>query len=573
MTVAAVSPASNVLWGHPRAKTLVEILTFPGTTHPNLDALAIFVEDTPRWISWGELLHGARVQAEALLRAGVRRHNRVMVMLPTSREYLHAFFGALLAGAIPVPCAPPASTRGRGLTMHLDLLRSIVISSSSTVCVAMPATAELIRPSLPLAVLEPANGGAPLPLGRIVDASENDIALLQYSSGSTSAPKGVVLTHRNLIANLDAIAELLVEPDTVSVSWLPLHHDMGLIGTLLTALYTRVRTTLMPPHAFVRSPARWLRAIAEQGATVTAAPNFAFRYCVDNVDVAALRGARLGSLRAILNGAEPVDAEAIQLFQTKFAQAGLRPNVVRPVYGLAENTLAVTFANPGPIVCEDIDAGQLEASSVARLAEPGARSRRCVSVGRPVPGVEVRVAGESDEPMPDRHVGQIIVRGASVTRGYFCDDDATAAALADGWLHTGDLGYIAGGQLFVTGRLKDVIIRHGRNYYPSDIEHHLGGGSRIGTVAAFGVEGESETEIVVAAETRCSAPEELEAIETELRAVMHDAFSFGPSRVVLLPPGRIPRTTSGKLRRGECRRLYMLGELPDRRSPWSSSST
>jgi fatty-acyl-CoA synthase len=572
MTVLQTASVRDLLWEEPRAQTLVELLTMPGRNYADVAAVGLCHHGhDAEEITWGELLNDASVQAAALLAADVKPRDRVMLVLPTSRHYLNAFFGALLAGAIPVPAAPPGTLRGRSWDIHVDLLRSIAESSASAACITTPGVANALNSALPLRVLAPAADGPPLQGVQLFDAQPDDIAFLQYSSGSTSAPKGIVLTHANVVANLAAIAELTAERDSVCVSWLPLHHDMGLIGTLLTGMYARARPVQMPPQAFVRSPGQWLRALSDYRATITVAPNFAFRYCVDNVDPASLDGVRLNSLRVVLNGAEPIDAGAVQAFQAKFAALGLRPNVVRPVYGLAENSLAVTFADPGPFVAERIDAEQLETSGVALPAPPGKRSRRFISVGRPVLGVEIEVVDDDDHVLPDRRVGQILVTGTSVMRGYFGDDEASAVALANGRLHTGDLGYIAAGQLFITGRAKDVIIRHGRNYYPNDIEHQLSANAGVAGAAAFVVERGNHIDVIIAAETRFSNVDELAELETQLRTAMYDAFAFGPAAVVLLQPGRIPRTTSGKVRRGECRRLYIAGELPDRRSAWTLS--
>jgi acyl-CoA synthetase (AMP-forming)/AMP-acid ligase II len=322
----------------------------------------------------------------------------------------------------------------------------------------------------------------------------------------------------------------------------------------------------MPPAAFIRNPSRWLRAISDYGATITVAPNFAFRYCVENVDLASLEGVRLDTLRVVLNGAEPIDAGAVSAFEEKFAALGLPRHVIRPVYGLAECALAVTFSDAGPFVTECLDAERIEVSGEAMPAPPGKRSRTILSVGRPVPGIQIEIADDDDRPLPERRVGQVLVRGKSVMRGYFNDEHATAAALRNGSLHTGDLGYIADGQLFLTGRSKDVIIRHGRNYYPNDIEVQLSVLPGAGTVVAFAIEHDTGSEVVVAAETRLVSREHLDELDARMRTAMYDAFAFGPADVVLLHPGRIPRTTSGKVRRNECRRLYISGELPHRRS-------
>jgi acyl-CoA synthetase (AMP-forming)/AMP-acid ligase II len=393
----------------------------------------------------------------------------------------------------------------------------------------------------------------------------DDLALLQYTSGSTSSPKGVALTHANIVANMGLIGDAITTPDSVGLSWLPLYHDMGLIGAALGALYTRVPLLLMPTTLFVKEPASWLRAISAFGATITLAPNFAFQHAVRHVSLEQVAdGTSLQTLATALNGAEPVDAAAVAAFEDKFAAIGLRRGTVRPVYGLAESSLAVTFSDPGELVVDDVDADELERQAIARPAAEGARVRRFVSVGRALPTQELYVVDAGDRPLPDRHVGEVIVRGPSIMRGYYRRPQESAAALAGGFLHTGDLGYLADGRLFLTGRSREVIIRYGRNYYPADIEAVAGqaGGAGRGAAVAFSTGEAGDTRIVIVVETRLRQSGDLLQLERLIREGCHAAFLFGPDEVRLVPLGAIPRTTSGKVRRNECRRLYLAAALP-----------
>jgi acyl-CoA synthetase (AMP-forming)/AMP-acid ligase II len=392
-----------------------------------------------------------------------------------------------------------------------------------------------------------------------------DLALLQYTSGSTSSPKGVELTHANVIANMALIGDAITHPGSVGLSWLPLYHDMGLIGAALGALYTRVPLLLMPTTLFVKEPASWLRSISAFGATITLAPNFAFQHAVRHVGMEQLAGGiSLSTLETALNGAEPVDAAAVEAFEDKFAAIGLRRGTVRPVYGLAESSLAVTFSDPGEFVVDTVDADVLEQQAIASPAGETSRARRFVSVGRPLPTQELHVVDAGDRPLPDRHVGEVIVRGPSIMRGYYRRPDESASALRGGFLHTGDLGYLFDGRLFITGRSRDVIIRYGRNYYPADIEAVVGRvvGAGRGASVAFSIGDAGDSRIVIVVETRLRDADQLLQLDRSIKEGCHAAFLFGPDDVRLVPLGGIPRTTSGKVRRDECRRRYQTAALP-----------
>ncbi len=314
----------------------------------------------------------------------------------------------------------------------------------------------------------------------------------------------------------------------------------------------------MPPQAFIKEPAVWLRTVSKYRATITVAPNFAFGYCVKNLSLDDLSGVSLDCLELAMNGAEPIDPDAVRDFESKFGAIGLRSGIVRPVYGLAESSLAVTFGDPGSAVHDEIDADRLERTGRAAPATNGARARTFISVGGPLPTQEVRIADEENRELPERQVGEILVRGASVMKGYFRRPEESSRVLRNGWLHTGDLGYVASGRLYVTGRLKDLIIRNGKNYYGQDIERRISGtpGLVQGSAVAFCIEDQAATRVVIVAETRARDREALDTITRGIREACQDAFLFGPDDVRLVAPGAIPRTTSGKVRRQACKRWY-----------------
>ena len=508
------------------------------------------------------------------------RAEPVLLVLPTSLAFFQAFFGTLAAGGVPVPVATPTTTNPSRLGWYQDLLAGIARDAGARLLLTTERHAALLTACLAVAaphvrVLAVSDNAPPPEDGwEPVAAAPGDLALLQYTSGSTSRPKGVALTHGNIIANAGLIAEAIVTPESVGVSWLPLYHDMGLIGGALSAFYSRVPILLMSTTVFIKEPGSWLRAIGAFGGTITLAPNFAFQHAVRHAALDQLEGVSLASLVTALNGAEPVDAAAIQAFEARFAAIGLRPGTVRPVYGLAESSLAVTFADAGPLEVDEVDAEVLEQQGAAVPADAGARRRRFVSVGKPLRTQELRIVNERDEPLADRRIGEVVVRGPSVMRGYYNRPDETQQALRGGWLHTGDLGYLAAGRLYLTGRSRDLIIRYGRNYYPADIEAAVGRaeGMGRGTAVAFAAGDIQEPRVVVVAETRLRAGEELAALDRQIRERCHEAFLFGPDDVRLVPVGGIPRTTSGKVRREECRRLYLAGDLPATGRPASETT-
>jgi fatty-acyl-CoA synthase len=519
--------------------------------------------------SFARLLEDALAAAGGLRAAGLEPGEAVALILPDARAFLTTFFGASCAGLVPVPLYPP--TRLDQLGAYLRATTPAVGASRAA---ALVTTAPLRRvfgdfqahvPTVRAVLDVDRLAGPPLagPASRTLD----DPVFLQFTSGSTSDPKGVVLSHRNLAENCAAIAGprgLALQPDDLGFSWLPLYHDMGLIGMALTVMYAGCSTTFLSPLAFLKRPSVWLRAISAEGATVSFAPNFAYDLCVRRVRDDELQGVDLSRWRVAGCGAEPVRAATLAAFARRFGGVGFRTGAFFPCYGLAEHTLAVTFPplGRGPRV----DTVRADALASAGRAIPcgdaGAGRADLVSCGRPFPAHEVRIADDRDRPLADRHVGQILLRGPSVFRGYLGRPALTRETLAHGWLHSGDTGYLADGELYVCGRVKDTIIVNGRNYYPQDLEQAAADVPEVkkGRVVAFGTAADAGGDrIVLVVEPSASpAPEDL-AHRVQGRVI--DVTGVAVDEVVVAPPGTIPKTTSGKLQRVRVREQFEAGTL------------
>ncbi|HYS11266.1 MAG TPA: fatty acyl-AMP ligase [Myxococcales bacterium] len=510
----------------PRHATMIAALESAARSRWGLSFLDAQERETA--LSFAELYERARVAAGGLREMGISRGDRVAIILPTGPEFMDAFFGAVLAGAVPVPLYPPVRL-GRMDEFHrrtarmLEVCGARVVLSDARVSRLLGVAIAQARPSLGL---QRVPRGAPL----VERATPDGLLLIQFSSGTTVDPKPVALTHANVLANAAAIESVVPADDAqAGVSWLPLYHDMGLIGCLLLAVYRPGPLTLIPPEVFLARPAIWLRAISRKRATISVAPNFAYGLCVRRVRDSDLENVDLSSWRFALNGAEPVAAAVLRRFSERFAPHGFDERALMPVYGLSEATLAVTFTPSG---------------RHPRTWTAGARE--LPSVGAPLPGFDVDV----------RH-GRIFVRGPSVMRGYYRNPSATRAALQDGWLDTGDLGFIDGGELFVSGRAKDLVILRGVNHAPQEFEDALDGveGVRPGCAAAVGLPTAEGEELVLLVETDGSADAEW------ICGRVLERTGIRPYAIHLLAPGTLPRTSSGKLRRGEALRQLQSDEL------------
>jgi len=551
---------------------LTEVLRWHAEHHPERIHLTLRQEDgSERSLSYGALWASASAAATALVHQGLERGDTAALLLRTEFGFFSSFFGVLLAGGVPVPLYPPfrLDRLEEYVERQVHILRNaearvlITFDEARRVGSLLKARVPSIRATYTPAELAWTDAPAPA-----LHLAPQDAALIQYTSGSTGNPKGVLLTHENLLANIRASAQAGgVHSGDVLVSWLPLYHDMGLIGSWLLPLCFGIPLALLSPQAFLARPARWLHTLHRHRGTISNAPNFAYDLCVRKVRDKELQGLDLSSWRVALNGSEAVSPETLERFVHRFAPYGFRPEAFMPAYGLAEVAVALTFSPVGQgFRVDTIDRARFERGREAQPASPGAsRPLRFVSCGKALPGYAVRVVDEAGHPLEERQVGRIELRGPSLTPGYYRNPEATRAVLHDGWMDSGDLGYLAGGELFVTGRLKDLIIVGGRNLYPTELEEVVGelSGIRKGCVAAFGVPSpELGTErLVVIAETREQAPEAHARLRAAITERLAELLDLPPDEVVLAPPGSVRKTSSGKLRRGATRDAWLRGQL------------
>jgi len=595
-------------------------------------------DETAELVGWREFHERARTAAAGLTELGVRPGDRVGLVFPTGPGFFDAFFGAVLAGAVPVPLYPPVRL-GRLAEYHrrtagmLAAAGARLVLADARVRRLLGETLERTAPVLgcrTVGELPRGDAGGLAPPA----ARPGDLAMVQFSSGTTVDPKPVALSHRAVLAQTRVLdgcwPALLGAERPTGVSWLPLYHDMGLIGCIFPAMDLPSTVTLISPEAFVARPALWLRAISHYRAEISPAPNFAYGLAVHKVRDEEMQGVDLSCWRVALNGAEPVAPVVLRAFCDRFARWGFRPEALTPVYGLSEAALAVTFSDlDRPFTAARFERAALSERGEARpigaratrggadggagaeaggdggdgaagiagidaaggagaTAEAGRDGVELVSVGRPLPGFEVRVlpdpGDEDDLPpspagtarLPEGEVGRVWVRGPSLMEGYLGRPEATARVLRDGWLDTGDLGFLHGGELFLTGRAKDVVILRGRNHAPEEIEHavwEVPGVRRGCVVAASWLPEDAESEQLVLLVERDLGAGDRAALPGEIaagcaRAVLA-ATGLSPDRVEVLEPGTLPRTSSGKLRRREALGRWLAGELvpPDPVTP------
>jgi len=554
------------------ARSWLEVLDWHASRHPErLHVLLYTPEEREEEISYRALREAARGVAAGLQGRGLARGERVGIMLPTGRSFFEAFFGVLYAGGVPVPIYPPF--RPAQLEDHLRRQAAILANAGTSLLLAAPearGVAALLRAQVPsLREIESVAALSAEPGDLAMPALEPaDTALIQYTSGSTGSPKGVVLGHDNLLANVRAIGRVMqVDPSDVFVSWLPLYHDMGLIGAWLGSLYHAVPVVILSPLRFLARPESWLRAIHRHRATISAAPNFGFELCVRKLEERELAGLDLRSWRWAVNGSEPVSPSTLRRFAERFGRYGFRPEAMAPVYGLAECSVGLSFPPLGrPPLIDRIQRATLSRQGRAvPAASDDPAAIEFVACGRPLPGHQIRIVDATGREVPERQEGRLQFRGPSATRGYFRNEAKTRELFDGPWLESGDLAYVAGGDVYLTGRTKDVIIRAGRNLYPHEIEEAVGDvpGVRKGCVVVFGSpDPRSRTErVVVVAETREERPEAREGLRRRIEDVASAILDGPPDETVLAPPHSVLKTSSGKIRRAATRELYEEGRL------------
>ena len=557
------------------ARTLQEVLEWHATAHPaRVHIWLTTADERVETITYGQLWERARDVAGGL--AGhLAPGDAAALMLRSEPAFFATFFGILLAGGVPVPMYPPL--RRDRIAEYAQRQVGILNNSQARVLVTFSEAlrvAALIRPRVPsLRLIHTARALTGHGPGTLHRGNRDGAALIQYTSGSTGAPKGVQLSHANILANIRAIGQAIgIGPDDVAVSWLPLYHDMGLIGSWLGSLHFGIPVAILSPLAFLSRPARWLRAIHAHRATVSTAPNFAYDLCARKVTDEEIQGLDLGTWRLAMNGSEPVSPETMERFSRRFAPCGFRADALCPVYGLAEASVALTMSPPGRAPRIDAIAREpFQQRGEAIPAEPGEPAAlRFVSCGRPLVGHDVRIVDTAGRLLEERRQGRIVFRGPSVTSGYFRNPRATREALVDGWLDSGDLGYQSDGELFIAGRRKDMIIKAGRNLYPQEVEEIVGAieGIRKGCVAAFGVfDPAIGTErLVVIAETREADRAAREHLQLAVMDRVATSVGIPADVIVLVPPGSVRKTPSGKVRRGATREAYVAGALEARPS-------
>ncbi|WP_298108922.1 AMP-binding protein [Bradyrhizobium sp.] len=568
VSVLPAVPAAN------EARTLIEVLEWHAARHADRLHLTVLQDEATVLgsLTYGQLAARARRIAAGLIEHDILPGDRVGVMLPTSVEYFVVFFGILYAGAIPVPIYPPMRLsqleehlrRQTGILRNAGTSMLITPEEGLTLAGLLGNLVESLHTVMTVPQVEAS--AKPVTLPQLQDA--NAIALIQYTSGSTGDPKGVVLSHANLLANIRALGVAMdASSADIFVSWLPLYHDMGLIGAWLGCLHFAVPLYVMSPLSFLVRPQSWLWAMHRYRATFSASPNFGFELCLAKITEDDIKGLDLSSLRMLVNGAEPVSVQTLRKFTERFARHGFPAQAMAPVYGLAESSVGLAFPPLGRLpVIDRVNRDQLSIHGIAEAADPNdAAVLEIPACGQPISGHEIRVVDEAGYELGERREGRIEFRGPSATRGYFRNESKTRELLHGDWLDTGDRGYMADGDIFVTGRIKDIIIRAGRHLYPQEIEEAVANvpGVHKGGVAVFGVpDRASGTErVVVLVETRESDPAARAALQARAHGVVTDVAGTPPDEIGLAPPRTVPKTSSGKIRRSAARELYLSGRI------------
>ena len=525
----------------------------PGTGLRYLDR-----RERETWVSFPQLAERAARVAGGLSALGVNRGDTVAIVMPTVPEFTDVFFGVVHLGAIPIPLYPPVRL-GRLDEYHARTAAMLNLAGSA-VLVTDDRAGKLMGTTIGSCDVPPVIVRArsllkaePVPAAPV---ESSDIAMVQFSSGTTGEPKPVALTHAQVLANASAILD--IEPDDdgftpSGVTWLPLYHDMGLIGCIFPALLYPASLTLIPPEAFLAKPAIWLRALSRYRGLISPAPNFAYALCTERITDEEIDGIDLSGWRFALNGAEATSPQTMREFHARFAPYGLRETALTPVYGLSEAALAVSFGDSESVFTSARFSREALSSGRGELDDEG---MELASVGRPLRGFAIDIRHDG-RPLSSGEIGRIWVKGPSVMDGYL---DGRPAPKEGDWLDTGDLGFIHEGELYITGRAKDVLVVHGRNHDPHTLERAVDGldGVRTGCSAAVAEVSQHGERVILFVETRGDRPSDL---DQNIARAVRSVTSISVDEVVLLSPGTLPRTSSGKIRRAEALRLWAVGEL------------
>lgn len=546
------------------------------------DRIAYYFEtpgEEARSYTYAQLYQACLRRAAAYRAEGLGKGDRLAMIVPQAEDFVLSFLGATLAGVIPVPMYPPVAL-GK-VESYTKNAEHIVTSSGARALLTTKQVRTIVGSLREQGTVEKLLTLESLPIdaptaGVEATVTPEDVCFLQYTSGSTSAPKGVIVTHGNLSANAHAIMRggpesVDTRDDDRGVSWLPLYHDMGLIGLVLAPLMDRIPITFLPTMEFVKRPTYWLEMITKYKATITFAPNFAYALAAKKVRDEDLASYDLSHMRVAGCGAEPIQPATLRNFVERLKPAGMKMSAVLPCYGMAEATLAMSFEPTRDELLTDVVDMEAFRAGEARPFDPsveGARSVEVVACGRPLKDHDLGAFDEAGNRLPDRMIGELAFKGPSVTPGYYGNAEATAQCFRGGWLYTGDLGYVVDGHVYVCGRVKDMIIINGRNYYPTDIEWLVQDldGVRRGSVIAFSVQPEgaaSEQLVVVAEWAGRERPSEarLAEIQRAINGAVSSQIGISPWRVQLIPAGSIPKTSSGKLQRRRTKQQFEDGTL------------
>jgi fatty-acyl-CoA synthase len=529
-----------------------------------------------RFCSFAEIHREATRRGAHLASRGVNPGQRVALVIPDPDEFVLTFLGAIFAGIVPVPMYPQLSFKN--VEAYHETVAHITKASGAVMLLTTAATRPFVEPVQAkveglrsIVNVEELAGPAPGSIDHIV-IEPDDLCFLQFTSGSTSRPKGVVVTHGNLAANSEAfMIHGLAKDSSVDkgVSWLPLFHDMGLIGFVIGPLFTDIPVVFLPTATFVRAPRIWLDTIHKHRGTITYAPNFAYALVAKRLKEKDVLGLDLSCIKIAGCGAEPIQAKTLRDFAERVKPAKFDPRAFLPSYGMAEATLAITFVKHMTGMHSDVVDFAALGQKKAVPADGGEGSQELVACGKPFPEHELAIVDEDGRRLGDRQVGQIISRGPSITPGYYNEPELTAQSFKDHdgstWLYTGDLGYVADGEVYICGRVKDIIIIRGRNFYPQDIEWAVSElpGVRRGNVVAFGVDVDGEEQLVVCAEAFQS---DAAGLVEQIKSTIAAEIGLSVHKVDIVPQGALPRTSSGKPQRRKTKQMFLDGTLPRARA-------